>query len=152
VFWFIDGLALRLGELIVDGAWLIPWFIDVLGIVVKDGAWVGNLFGLGTGDEETSATTEGGREPPPLGLAGSIDGRLDEDGATDGATENVGPFVGNLVLVVVSEKLGNGTPTGGRVGVKVTFKDGCGVTVGTTVTFGDIVSFAGGSVGLTTIK
>jgi hypothetical protein len=119
----------------------------VLGIVVIDGAWVGNLLELGTGDEETNGTTEGEREPPPLGLAGSIDGGLDEDGAT----ENVGLFVGNLVLVGACEELGDGEPTGGRVGAKVTFKDGCGVTVGTIVTFGDIVSFAGGSVGLTVV-
>jgi hypothetical protein len=119
----------------------------VLGIVVKDGAGVGDLLVLGTGDEKTPGSTEGGRVPPPLGLVGPIDGRLDEDGAT----EIVGLLVGNLVLVGDCEELGDGVPAGGRIGLKVTFKDGCGDTVGTIVTVGAIVSFAGGSIGLTVI-
>jgi hypothetical protein len=92
----------------------------MLGIVVKDGAWVGNLLVLGTGDEETSGTTE---------LAGSIDGRLDEDGAT----ENVGLLVGNLVLVGDCEELGDGVPTGGRFGFKVRV----GLVVSAPVTIND---------------
>jgi hypothetical protein len=80
---------------------------------------------------------------------GSVDGGLNEEGARDGATENVGLFVGNLVLVVACEALGGGAPTDGRVGVKVTCKDGCGVTMGTIVTVGGIVSVDTGSVGLT---
>jgi hypothetical protein len=101
----------------------------VLGIVVKDGDWVGNLLVLGTGDEETSGTTEGGRVSPPVGLVASIDGRLDEDGAT----ENVGLLVGNLVLVGDCEELGDGVPTGGRVGFKVR----AGLVVSTPVTSND---------------
>jgi hypothetical protein len=87
----------------------------VLGIVVKDGAWLGNLLGLGSGKES---------HPLALWLPASIDGRLNEEGARDGATENVGLFVGNLVLVGACEELGDGGRVGLGASVPETSNDG----------------------------